>query len=117
MSKELLVSVTKKDLEITWFSNKKAGGQHLNKHPSGCRIKHKDTGIIVTATEQRSRDQNLKVAFNRLANHKDFKTWLKIESSKALVGKKELEKQLNDIVDESMKEDNLKVEYFTPKGN
>jgi len=115
MSKEILVSVTRKDLEITWFSNKKAGGQHLNKHPSGCRIKHTDSGVMVIATEQRKRDQNLKTAFKRLANHKDFNIWLKIESGKASIGKKELKKQLNDAVNESMKEENLKIEYFTPK--
>lgn len=38
-----------------------------------------------------------------------------VESGKAIIGKKELEKQLNDAVEETMKDKNLKVEYFTPK--
>ena len=113
--KDLLVSVTKKDLDITWYSGSGAGGQHRNKHPNCCRIHHKDSGTLVTAGEQRSRDQNLKKAFNRLANHKTFRTWLKIESSNAMMTKAEIEKKIQKQVDEMMKEENLKVEYFTPE--
>lgn len=113
-SRELLVRVTKKDLTITWYSGSGAGGQHRNKHPNCCRIKHEDSGVMVTAGEQRSREQNLRKAFNRLANHKDFRSWLHLESSKAAQDKKEVEKQIQTQLKEAMREENLKVEYFTP---
>ena len=112
--KDLLVSVTKKDLTIEWYYGTGAGGQHRNKHPNCCRIKHADSGAMVTAGEQRSREQNLKTAFRRLTNNKTFKQWLHIESCKAMIGEKELEKQIQKEVDKAMKSENLKVEYFTP---
>ena len=114
-SRELLVSVTKKDLDITWYSGSGAGGQHRNKHPNCCRIKHRDSGTLVTAGEQRSRDQNLKTAFKRLTENDTFKNWLKLASARAMVDKKEVEKAIQKKVAEEMKEENLKFEYFDPE--
>ena len=112
--RELLFSVTKKDLEITWYSGKGAGGQHRNKHQNCCRIKHPDSGAIVTASEQRSRDQNLKVAFKRLTEDKKFKTWHRLETSKRMVDKKAIEKKIQKEVQDSMSPENIKTEYYDP---
>jgi protein subunit release factor A len=71
--KQLLFSVTKKDLEITWFSGSGAGGQHRNKHRNCCRIKHPESNVIVTGQEERSKEQNLRNAFKRLTKHPDLK--------------------------------------------
>jgi protein subunit release factor A len=76
MSKELLFSVTKKDLDITWFSGTGKGGQHRNKHQNCCRIKHRDSGVIVTGQESRERKVNLRKAFIRLTEHPKFRIWL-----------------------------------------
>ena len=105
--KELLFSVTKKDLEITYFSGKGAGGQHRNKHMNCVRIKHPDSGVIVTGQEERSRDRNLKTAFKRLTQHPDFKLWLDIQTSRSVMDANEIIRR----VDEAMKEENLKIEY------
>ena len=106
--KELLFSVTKKDLVITWFSGKGAGGQHRNKHQNCCRIKHPDSGVIVTGQNARSRKQNLEKAFLRLTNHSTFKAWLKLKASNCVLDKQNIKK----IVEEAMKEENLFIEYL-----
>lgn len=43
------------------------GGQHRNKAATAVRLTHLPSGVVVTATEQRSRGQNLDLAFERLA--------------------------------------------------
>jgi protein subunit release factor A len=43
------------------------GGQHRNKRETGVRLHHGPSGIIVVATERRSRARNLDAAFERLA--------------------------------------------------
>jgi len=110
--RKLLFSVTKKDLEITWFSGKGAGGQHRNKHQNCCRIKHPDSRVIVTGQEERSRKQNLKNAFNRLVAHPKFKTWLKIRASEEEGEQIIMEKEIERAVNEAMKPENIKVECF-----
>lgn len=65
MTKEL--HLTKKDFKIEWFSGQGAGGQHRNKHQNCCRITHLESGITVNGTESKSRVENQRVAFNKLA--------------------------------------------------
>ena len=49
-----------------FYSPGGAGGQHKNRTLSGVRLRHRPTGIVVTATERRSRHQNLEMAYDRL---------------------------------------------------
>lgn len=56
-----------KDLRIDFFRASGPGGQHRNKSESGVRITHLPTGVVVTATESRSRYVNLRQAMVRLA--------------------------------------------------
>lgn len=60
-------TVRKSDLDINYFSGTGAGGQHRNKHQNCCRITHKTTGISAQCQEFRSKEQNTKRAFRRLA--------------------------------------------------
>jgi len=53
-------------VEITFFRGSGPGGQHRNKTETGVRIRHLPTGVIVTATESRSRSLNLRRAMARL---------------------------------------------------
>jgi hypothetical protein len=110
--RELLFSVTKKDLIIQWFSGSGAGGQHRNKSSNCCRIKHLDSGVMVSGTEQRSRIQNQKIAFKRLINHPEFKKWLRIKITKISCNLEEIKKEINNWVEEEMKPENLKIEYL-----
>jgi protein subunit release factor B len=54
------------DLRIDFFRASGPGGQHRNKSETGVRITHLPTGIVVTATESRSRYLNLRQAMVRL---------------------------------------------------
>lgn len=73
--RELLFSITKKDFDVNWFSGKGAGGQHRNKHQNCVRLKHRDSGVIVTGQNSRSRKENIKAALQNLVNHPKFKIW------------------------------------------
>jgi len=115
--KKPVFSVTKKDLDITYFSGHGAGGQHRNKHKNCVRIKHRDTGVIVTGQEQRSKDQNLQQAMKRLVANKKFNTWLRLQHSKALMGEVEWKRRIDKVVDQQMMDKNLKVESFVPNKN
>jgi protein subunit release factor A len=106
--RKLLFSITKKNLEITYFSGKGAGGQHRNKCKNCVRINHPDSGVIVTGQEERSLRQNLKNALSRLIKNEKFKNWIKIQASKTAHSMYEIQKK----VDESMMLENLKVEHF-----
>ena len=60
------IKVTKKDLRIDTFRDSGPGGQHRNKTDSAVRITHLPSGVVVTATEERSQARNKKVAIERL---------------------------------------------------
>src|SRR5512137_251107 len=55
-----------KDIRIDFFRASGPGGQHRNKSETGVRLTHLPSGIVVTATESRSRYLNLRHAFARL---------------------------------------------------
>jgi protein subunit release factor B len=57
----------KKQVIVETYRSKGPGGQRKNKTETAVRLKHLPTEITVTAAEQRSQSQNLKVAFERLA--------------------------------------------------
>ena len=115
MNKQLLFSVTKKDLDITYFSGTGAGGQYRNRHKNCVRIKHNDSGVMVTGQEQRNLKQNLNTAFKRLANNKDFRKWLKIKAAEVTGKDIKIKEQIKRKVDDMCKEENLKIEYYDPE--
>jgi protein subunit release factor A len=111
MTKELLFSVTKKDLKIDYFSGTGSGGQHRNKHQNCVRMYHKDSGARSTGQSNRERKSNLKEAFKRLTESSKFKTWLNervYEKTNQINIKKEVE--------DSMSPENLRIETKEEKG-
>lgn len=56
-----------KELDWRFFKASGPGGQHRNKTETGVRLTHLPTGTVVTATERRSRHQNMQAALLRLA--------------------------------------------------
>ncbi len=61
------IHYTKKDFKIEWYSGSGAGGQHRNKHQNCCRIIHIESGLIERGTSSRSRIENRRIAFIKLA--------------------------------------------------
>lgn len=103
--KKLLFSITKKDLKIDYFSGTGAGGQHRNKHQNCVRLYHKDSDVRVTGQKHRERQSNLRDAFNSLVNHYKFKLWhsRKVQEINSGI-------TLDQLVDEQMKPENIKIE-------
>jgi protein subunit release factor A len=60
------MKLLKKDIRIDFYSGTGKGGQNRNRHYNCVRIKHMPTGIIVTASEERSQSQNLEAAMERM---------------------------------------------------
>lgn len=54
------------DVRVDTFRASGPGGQHRNKTDSGVRMTHIPSGIVVTATEDRSQHRNREVAWSRL---------------------------------------------------
>lgn len=107
--RKLLFSVTKKDLIVSWFSGSGGGGTHRNKHKNCCRIQHPDSGAMATGQEQRSRQQNIKAALHRLVKTTKFKIWHN-KRSREEIEKIERRQTIEQMVEEQMAEENLKIE-------
>jgi protein subunit release factor B len=105
--KELLFSVTKKDLEITWFSGHGPGGQNRNKCQNCCRIHHPASGATTTGQEQRDRSQNQKAAFRRLVDHPKFKIWWQRRVWECLKGE-----TVEQRVEREMRDENIRTEVL-----
>lgn len=113
-NRQLLFSLTKKDFRVDTFRVGGNGGQKVNKTESGVRITHSESGAVGESREHRSQHQNKKVAFQRLTDSDKFKKWHKIKAAYAMKGIMDVEKEIHRKVEESMKESNLKVEYYEP---
>lgn len=105
MKKQLLFSITKKDFEIDYFSGTGAGGQYRNRHKNCVGIHHKDSGAIVTGQSHRERKSNIKEAFDGLLKNTKFKMWHAMMVQQHLTGK-----TIEEIVEETMIPENLKIE-------
>lgn len=64
--KPLTRAALAEEVEISYFKSGGPGGQKKNKTMNAVRIKHKPTGIIVVATENRSQHKNRELAWKRL---------------------------------------------------
>lgn len=62
-----MITWTRKDFRVDWFSGQGAGGQHRNRHKNCCRITHIESGITATGQNHRSRRANQEAAFRVLA--------------------------------------------------
>lgn len=74
-SRELLFSVTRKDLIIDTFTAGGPGGQHQNTSNTAVRIRHPESGASGECREFRSQHQNKRTALHRMVASKKFEIW------------------------------------------
>jgi peptide chain release factor len=54
------------DIEESFSRSSGPGGQHVNKVSTACTVRHRPTGISVTASDSRSQHTNRTLAWSRL---------------------------------------------------
>ena len=111
MKKQLLFSLTKKDFVVHTFRSGGKGGQHQNKRESGVRIVHTASGAVGESREERSQHANKKIAFTRLSESPTFKAWHKLMCAQLIT-----KKTIDELVDEMMQPENLKIETKDESG-
>lgn len=105
--KELLFSITKKELEIEFYrGGVGAGGQKVNKTSSACRITHPASGAAGNCRTHRHQAQNRKEAFQRLIKSKKFLDWLRVETAARFQGFTGITQKVEEMMDPK----NLKIE-------
>ena len=113
MSKELLFSVTMKDFDISYFSGTGAGGQHRNKHANSVHLKHRDSGVMTSAQNSRSKEDNLRQAFLTLTANPQFKAWHKVKCAEMLQtaeDKARAKQEADEWVSKQLSPEKLRVE-------
>lgn len=76
MARELVFSVTRKDLIIDTFAAGGPGGQHQNCTNTAVRITHPVSGASGVARDSRSQHQNKKAALQRMVASGKFRAWV-----------------------------------------
>ena len=77
--KEILFSVTAADCEWSYTRGTGAGGQKKNKTSSAVHCIHRPSGSRGYAEDTRSQAKNREIAFERMAQSKEFKKWHQVE--------------------------------------
>jgi protein subunit release factor A len=115
--KQLLFSVTMKDLEMQTFSVGGHGGSGKDTSNSGVRLIHRASGAVGEGREQRNVTRNRQSAFKKLVSSDKFKKWHKIECAKRLgqfipETEDEIRSRVDRMVDEGLKNGTIKIEEF-----
>jgi len=108
--KSVLFSVDIKSCDVETFRCPGHGGQNVNKVESGVRIKHRASGAVGQSCDTRDQFRNKRIAFRRMAETKEFKTWIKVETARQL-GKPSVEQVVNKLMDPR----NIRVEVRDDK--
>jgi len=104
--RELLFSIQKNDKSLRWdyYRGSGKGGQKRNKTENCCRCTHLPSGAVGKSEEGRSKEQNKKRAFRRMAESEEFRKWVRIEAARVTGEESRIqarvEKALRNVVTE-----------------
>lgn len=104
--KEVLFTVTADDCDWAYTRGTGPGGQKRNKTSSKVRCTHRASGAIGESDETRSQHDNKRLAFRKMAETAEFKSWHKLETAKRLGTLIDI----NEKVDKQLRDVNLRVE-------
>jgi protein subunit release factor B len=122
--REKLVRLTAKDFRWDFFNGSGAGGQNRNKNKNCVRCFHDPSKSMGSCQDHKSREQNKKLAFERMAATKPFLDWLHLESMRAAGMLDEVKNKVDnelvkncvvEVKDEKgrwVKSDELKIDYI-----
>ena len=74
-----MLSLNKSDFTWQYFRGSGKGGQKRNKTDNACRCIHEPSGAVGEAEDGRKQSDNRKLAFERMANSPEFKTWVELQ--------------------------------------
>jgi protein subunit release factor B len=116
-NKQLLFSVTKKDMIRQTFRCGGNGGQNVNKVETGVRFIHTPSGARGESCTHRKQHANEVEAFDRLAKSKEFQKWMRTEIARRMNNpvqktEKEILEEVNEKVNMMMEPYNLLIEEF-----
>lgn len=111
MERKPLFSVGIHDCRVDTFTVGGHGGSGKDTSNTGVRVTHEPSGGVGKATDTRSQAKNKLLAFKRMASTTAFIKWARVQASQ-LSGAKSVEQ----LVEEAMAPENLKIEVRTPKG-
>lgn len=106
MSKELLFTVTAADCDWQYLRGTGPGGQKRNKTESKVRCVHRASGASGESDLTRSQHENKRIAFRKMAESKEFKTWHKLEVARRMGDQISIE----ESVARSMADKNIRTE-------
>lgn len=89
--KELVCSISMKNLIIQTFRCGGKGGQNVNKVETGVRLTHPPSGAVAQSCTHRKQFENKREALRRLANTPEFKLWAKKQAAQYSLSEVELQ--------------------------
>lgn len=101
--REKVFSVTASDCKWETFRAGGSGGQNQNSRSTGVRCIHVPSGAVGVGRDDRKQINNRRAAFKRMADTKEFRTWVRTTALRL--------RPVEEIVDEQMEPENLLVEY------
>ena len=110
--KQKLFSVSIHDCRVECIaSTGGGGGQNKNRRHTAVRITHEPSGAVGFSADERDQFRNKTTAFRRMAESPQFQAWAKRVAAELITGK-----SLDDLVDEEMVTEKLKVEVKDVSG-
>ena len=106
-----LFSVGIADCNVQTFTVGGHGGSGKDTSNTGVRIVHPPSGAVGECQEERSQLTNKRIAMRRLGESKKFLVWARLRAAELQSGK-----SIDQLVDESMSPNNIKVEVRNSVG-